>query len=120
MPVDGWRIVPDGVRTVLTSVAQAAETLGSTVDALPAHVESAIAATAQSPVIADALSGFFEHHEPTLEAIGHRVNAAVGGASAATMWYVHGDGDMAAQQQAAASSVLSGPVTFSLPPEAQQ
>lgn len=120
MPIQGWRISPEGVQTVLTNVGAVAATLSGAVDGLPAKVETAVAATAGSPVIGDAIVGLFEHHTPTLEAIGNRIGAATGGAAAATMWYVTGDGEMATQQQQAAASAADGAATFTLPPGAQQ
>ncbi|WP_456844336.1 DUF6507 family protein [Cellulomonas sp. P5_C6] len=112
-----WHIEPAGVQDVLTRVGSAAELLGSAVEQLPGHAESVVAGTASSPIIADALSGFFEFYKPTLTSIGNRINASVGGAAAATRWYLTGDEEMAAQQQAAAQSVAgTGVSTFTVPP----
>ena len=112
-----WRIEPAGVQSVLTQVGTAAETLGSAVEKLPTHAEAVIAGTAGSPIIADAISGFFEFHKPALTSIGNRINASVGGAAAATRWYLTGDEEMAAQQQAAAQTVAgTGVSTFTVPP----
>ncbi|WP_413452999.1 DUF6507 family protein [Georgenia phoenicis] len=100
----GWRITPEGVGTVLTSVGTAADLLSGTIDELPPAAEAAAAGTGNSPVIADALIGFFEHYAPTLESIGTRINNAVGGASAATRAYIDGDLEMAGEVQAAAAA----------------
>lgn len=113
--MSGWRIAPDGVQQVVSSVGEVAGRLNEAVQGLEPQVQNAVAATAESPVIADALIGFFDHHRPTLEAIGNRISSATGGAVAATTWYLTGDQEMAAQQQAAAASALDGAATFSMP-----
>src|SRR5690606_10588358 len=115
-PIDGWKITPAGVETVLKNVSTIASTLAGAVDGLPASAESALAGTANCPIIADALLGFFTHHEPTLTAIGNRINASCGGAAAATQWYLTGDETMAAEQQAEAATVAgTGVSTFEVP-----
>ena len=112
----GWQIEPKGVQDVLLAVGAAAEVMGSAVTALPTHAESVVAGTANSPIIADAISGFFEFFEPSLKSMGNRINASVGGASAATQWYLQGDEAMAAEQQAAAATVAgTGVSTFTVP-----
>ena len=112
-----WRIEPEGVQSVLTKVGTAAEVLGTAVENLPPHAETVVAGTANSPIIADAIAGFFEFYKPTLTSIGNRINASVGGAAAATRWYLTGDEEMAAQQQAAAQTVAgTGVSTFTVPP----
>jgi hypothetical protein len=112
-----WHIEPDGVNTVLTNVGTAAELLGTAVEGLPAHAETVVAGSANSPIIADAIAGFFEFYKPTLTSIGNRINASVGGAAAATRWYLTGDEEMAAQQQSAAQTVAgTGVSTFTVPP----
>lgn len=100
----GWRISPDGVAAVLSAVATVANTLSDSLDKLPPDAEAAAAGTGPSPIIADALNGFFEHHRPTLETIGTRITNAVGGASAATQAYIDGDLDMAAQHLSGAAT----------------
>ncbi|NMR21745.1 DUF6507 family protein [Cellulomonas fimi] len=111
-----WSITPEGVESVLTKVGTVAQTLSGAAEGLPASAESALAATGDNPIIGDALLGFFTHHRPTLESIGNRVNASVGGAAAATQWYLRGDETMAAQQQAAAATVAgTGVPTFQVP-----
>src|SRR3954449_3936265 len=112
-----WRIEPAGVQTVLGLVETAAQTFGREVEKLPAHAEAAVAGTANSPIVADAIVGFFDHYKPTLTSIGNHITASVGGAAAATRWYLAGDEEMAAQQQAAARSVAgTGVSTFTAPP----
>lgn len=113
--MSGWRIAPDGVQQVVSSVGEVAARLNEAVTGLETHVQSAVTATAESPVIADALVGFFDHHRPTLEAIGNRISSATGGAVAATTWYLTGDQEMAAQQQSAAATAVDGAATFTLP-----
>lgn len=100
-----WRITPQGVEDVLLKVGTVAQTLSGAVEGLPAKAEQALVGTGQNPIIADALMGFFEHHKPTLESIGMRIEAGVGGAAAATTAYVQGDEEMAAQAQATAATV---------------
>jgi hypothetical protein len=108
--MSGWRIDVAGVQGVLTRVGVAAQSLTGAVDGLGAHAEGAVAGTASCPIIADALSGFFEFEKPTLTGIGTRISASVGGAAAATMSYVQGDQTMAAEQQAAAATAATGAV----------
>jgi len=98
----GWQIIPTDVVAVLRAVGTVAETLCGAADGLPVEAQAALAGTAQNAIIGDALTGFFEHHAPTLTAIGTRINASVGGAAAATGCYLQGDEAMAREQQAAA------------------
>lgn len=100
-----WRITPEGVEQVLLNVSAVAQTLSPAVEGLPMKAEAAIAGSGDCPIIADALVGFFEHHKPTLEAIGNRISASVNGAGAATTAYVEGDLQMAQQHQQAAAGV---------------
>lgn len=99
-----WRISPEGVGTVLSAVGTVAGTLGEDIEGLPAPAEEAAAATGNSPVIGDALYGFFEHISPTLESIGNRIENGVNGAGGATEAYDSGDTDIAAEIQAAAAA----------------
>ena len=103
--MSGWHIKPDEVETVLTTIGTVAGTLSGAVEGLPAKAEDAIAGTASSGIIADAVSGFFEHHSVTLESIGNRINAGVTGAAQATTAYLTGDEAMAAEHQASAATV---------------
>ena len=102
-----WHIEPGGVQDVLTKVGNVAGLLSNVVQAMPGKAEAAVTA-GNSPIIGDAIAGFFEHHKPTLEGIGNRINASLGGAAAATRWYLEGDETMAAQQQSAAAT-CTGP-----------
>ena len=99
-----WKITPEGVGIVLSSVGTAADMLSGSIDDLPPAAEQAAVGTGNSPIIADALFGFFEHYAPTLESIATRINNAVGGASAATRAYIDGDLEMAGEVQAAAAA----------------
>ena len=98
----GWQIIPTDVVTVLRAVGTVAETLSGAADGLPVDAQSALDGTGRSAIIGEALNGFFEFHAPTLTAIGDRITASVGGAAAATGYYVRGDETMAGEQQAAA------------------
>ena len=109
-----WRIIPADVVTVLRAVGTVAESLCGAADGLPVDAQAALAGTAGSAIIGDALHGFFEFHAPTLTAIGSRISASVGGASAATESYVLGDEEMARAQQAAA--VAAGAVVAAAAP----
>ena len=100
-----WRISPAGVDDVLKAVGSAAAVLSEAVDGLPAHAEAAVAGTDNCPMIADALVGFFEHHSPSLTSMGNRIANSVGGAASATSWYLTGDEQMAAAQQAGAAEI---------------
>lgn len=99
-----WRIHPEGVGTVLSGVGTVAATLSEDIEALPAPVEEAVVATGNSPVIADALYGFFEHISPTLESIGNRIQNGINGAGRATEAYDEGHTDIAEEIQAAAAA----------------
>jgi hypothetical protein len=103
--VSGWHIDPGKVETVLTTVGSVAGVLSGAVDGLQPKAEDAIAGTASSGIIADAVGGFFEHHSVTLQSIGNRINAGVTGAVQATNAYLAGDETMAAEHQAAAATV---------------
>lgn len=80
--------------------------LSTATTSLSGATREAVTGTGDSAVVADALVGFFEANAPTLESIGTRLNAACTGAALATTAYIQGDEEMAAQQQAAALSVL--------------
>lgn len=113
---NGWRVDPDGVQRVLTSVANHSTTLsdalgGSKDGSMPgvsAVVQSA-ATAAQSQVIGEAIAGFFEHQQPTLTGIQNRIRASLLGAAGATQAIVDHDDEMAATTQAnAVSAAKSG------------
>lgn len=99
-----WRIDLDGVGMVLSNVGTVADTLSTNIEALPGPVEEAAVATGNSPIIGDALYGFFEYISPTLESIGNRIHNGVNGAGGAAMAYDDGHVEMAAEIQAAAAA----------------
>ncbi len=99
-----WRINPEGVGQVLSGVGTVASTLTEDIEALPAPVEKAVVATGNSPIIADALYGFFEHISPTLESIGTRIQNGINGAGRAAQAYDDGHTEMAEEIQAAAAA----------------
>lgn len=102
---EGWSIRAGEVETVLRAVVAEAQTLTDAVNAIEGHVASAVTGSADSPVVAEAISVFFENRRTALQAMGTRVNAAVTGAKEATGWYLQGDEEMAATQQALAATV---------------
>lgn len=118
--MSGWRIHPEEIGGVLTAMGSVQASLAASVDTMPAQGEVVIAASGECAIIADALVGFFEHHGPTLQAMGTRINNAVSGVASAVTWYVHGDEEMALDQQASAAQVAGTTAwTPELPPETQ-
>ena len=103
----GWRISPDGVQGVLEGVTAVAGVLSTAVQSMSDSAQEAVTGTGESAIIADALVGFFDAYEPTLESMGARLSSACTGAALATTAYLQGDEEMAADQQAAALSASS-------------
>lgn len=114
--VDGWRVEPAGVQSVLTAVVDRTTTmstaLGGSEDGSVEGVDTIVqdaATAAQSQVIGEAVAGFFEHRRSTLTGIQDRIRASLLGASGATQAVVDGDEEMAATTQAnAVSAATSG------------
>ncbi|MCS5519910.1 DUF6507 family protein [Curtobacterium flaccumfaciens] len=101
--VDGWRVDPAGVEAVLTDVSTKTTTmnnaLGGSADGSIQGVGEVVqdaATAAQSPVIGEALAGFFEHRQATLTGIQNRIQASLYGAAGATRAIVDGDDEMGA------------------------
>jgi Family of unknown function (DUF6507) len=96
----GWRIQPEGVVAVLTTVQADATSLGEAVKNLPVDAQEAVVAT-NSGAIGEAVQSFFElSASPQLSGVSTRITAAMTGASQATQFYVDGDLQMAASTQA--------------------
>ncbi|WP_111719447.1 DUF6507 family protein [Homoserinimonas sp. OAct 916] len=95
----GWKIQPQGVLDVLTSVNTKAEAMGAALEPLSDAMTAAVTAT-NSPAIGDAVQGYFsEVASPQLEGVSARISASITGASGATEAYVQGDLEMAATAQ---------------------
>ncbi|GAA3337210.1 hypothetical protein GCM10017714_03220 [Curtobacterium pusillum] len=112
--VDGWRVDPAGVESVLNSVANRTTTmstaLGGSEDGSVQGVDTIVqdaATAAESQVIGEAVAGFFEHRKATLTGIQNRIRASLLGASGATKAIIAGDEHMAATTQANAVSAAS-------------
>jgi hypothetical protein len=111
-----WSVDPDGVERVLNAVADRSTTMsdalgGSKDGTMPgvASVVQSAATAAQSQVIGEAIAGFFEHQQPTLQGIQNRIRASLLGAAGATKAVIDGDEEMAAKTQAnAVSAATSG------------
>lgn len=100
---DGWKVDPAGVEAVLQDVTSKTTTmndaLGGSSDGSVEGVASVVqdaATAAQSQVIGEALAGFFEHRQTTLEGIQWRIQGALYGAAGATRAIVEGDDEMGA------------------------
>jgi hypothetical protein len=99
-----WKISPSGVTTVVTNVNDHALLLSEDIDALPLAAQEAAVATGDSPVVADALLGFFDHYGTTLESISNRIQNSINGVNGATQAYIDGDTEIAAAIQAEAAA----------------
>jgi hypothetical protein len=112
--VDGWRVDPAGVESVLTAVTDRTTTmstaLGGSEDGSVQGVDTVVqdaATAAQSQVIGEAIAGFFEHRKDTLTGIQNRIRASLLGASGATKAIIDHDDEMAATTQANAVQAAS-------------
>src|SRR6185369_13754796 len=95
-----WRIRPEGVKQVLISVDAEATLLADSLKNLEADFGTAITA-GQSQAVADAVKAWMETESPGLEKVSQRIQASIIGARDATLAYIAGDEEMAAQAQAA-------------------
>ncbi|RFS85502.1 hypothetical protein D0T12_10750 [Actinomadura spongiicola] len=91
-----WDIDPLGVQGVLNRTVSAFRPIEKHVKTFVTSSRDAAEATG-SPRVAQALQGFVQHHQPTLTGIARRTNRTLQAAADATMAYVHGDEQMAAQ-----------------------
>ncbi|RKS74734.1 hypothetical protein BZB76_3253 [Actinomadura pelletieri DSM 43383] len=91
-----WDIKPYGVKNVINRTVGAFKPVEAHVKTFVTSSRDATEATG-SPRVAQALQGFVQHHQPTLTGIARRTNRTLQAAADATMAYVHGDEQMAAQ-----------------------
>jgi hypothetical protein len=97
---DGWSLDPEAVRRVLQVTQKVGEEFADALREPGVHVEAVLEGSAGAPPVADALAGFFERRERQVRGMPERVQAGITGAASALAWYVRGDEEMAAQQQA--------------------
>ena len=97
-----WDIDPAGVSHVLSAVQNRADDLQTALTSTAEDLQAAGFACGQS-LVAVALSGFAGARAPAVAAATGHLESAVSGAAKATMAYVHGDEQMAANAQAAAA-----------------
>lgn len=105
--MSGYEITLSGCETVLNAMLVEAGELSTALGGIEGIVTSAVTSSGQSPVIAEALSVFFENRTATLQGIGTRMEAGMTGAVAAIGWYNKGDEEMMLTQQQLASQVAS-------------
>ncbi|MFI0482181.1 DUF6507 family protein [Actinomadura sp. 9N215] len=91
-----WDIDPYGVQGVINRTAAAFKPIEKHVKTFVTGSRDAAEASG-SPRVAQALQGFVQHHQTTLNGIARRAERTLQGAADATMAYVHGDEEMAAQ-----------------------
>ncbi|MCW2524233.1 MAG: hypothetical protein JWO63_2568 [Frankiales bacterium] len=104
-----WDIEPSGVRAVLVRVQGHAEELNAALQSFGADIESA-AQGSQSQPITSALGDFLAASEGKLARMTGLISAAEDGAVKATLAYLNGDEQMAANAQSAAVAVGNSPV----------
>jgi hypothetical protein len=107
--VSKWSVEPSGVRAVLGRVQGHADELSAALTSFGADLESA-AAGSQSSIVAPALGDFLAASEGRLARVTGLIAAAENGAAKATLAYLHGDEQMAANAQNAALAVGRTPV----------
>ncbi|MCU1445015.1 DUF6507 family protein [Cryobacterium sp.] len=104
-----WSIDPQGVSTVLTSVETAATELSTALDGILTAQDDLVYGAGSLGGVPAAVAALIESEKTRLTNVGRRINAGTLGASTAAIAYVHGDEEMAASAQAAAStSALNG------------
>lgn len=91
-----WDIKPYGVKNVINQTAGAFKPVEKHVKTFVTSTRDAAEATG-SPRVAQALAGFVQHHQPTLSGIARRTERTLQAAADATMAYIDGDDQMAAQ-----------------------
>ncbi|WP_026405668.1 DUF6507 family protein [Actinomadura rifamycini] len=97
-----WDIDPQGVQGVINRTAEAFAPFEQHAGAFATGCRDAGTASGSTQV-SKALSGFVEHHRPTLLGLRNRTQRTLRGAAEATNAYVRGDEEMAAQAQAKAA-----------------
>lgn len=100
--MSGWDIEPGGVKRVLTKVETHASDLGTASGDVATHIESCAQAVGSS-IVTKALSDFATARTPELTALAKRMNSAMTGTVNATLDYMKGSLDMAANAQRAAT-----------------
>jgi hypothetical protein len=110
--VTGWDIHPDGVQAVVTRVGTHTQTLSTAAKSFATNIQAAAQASGSS-VVANALNDFLTHRAAELTGLGTLIESAETGAVNATIAYLKGDEQMAANAQAAAAAAAgtAPPVT---------
>ncbi|UGQ15040.1 DUF6507 family protein [Yinghuangia sp. ASG 101] len=110
--MSGWDIDPLGVQEVLNTTIEAAEEIETWGEAYSGHLESAAYSAGtldfggeEAPEVGpvgDALARFAENTQEDVAYVAARAGASIQGAYDATVAYIEGDLDMAAQSQSKA------------------
>lgn len=104
---EGWNIDPEAVKAVCDETLEAGENLSESLGSFQDPIVSAVEGAGGSRTVAEALYAFSENRQRSNQEMVNRVQAGVAGAATATGWYVQGDEEMAAQQQANISGAVS-------------
>lgn len=105
--IDGYALDLPKCEQVLRQVEVDADGLSTALSGIEGIVTSAVAGTGTSPVVAEAISVFFDNRTALLQGIGTRVLSAMTGTAAAIGWYNQGDDEMRISQQQLASEVAT-------------
>jgi hypothetical protein len=103
-----WDIDPAGVQAVLTRTGTHGQDLANGLTRFLSDTESA-AQTSASALIASALGNFLQAREAELQGIQSHVQTALDGTAKATVAYVLGDQQMAANAQHTAAQAAQVP-----------
>lgn len=109
-----WRLYPQGIQNVLTTVIGQQETLGTalTEDKFTAIFDGVQCGGMFTAVVPNALSQLMTDQQDNLTTVVNRINAGVLGVGNATMAYNNGQQDMAAEFQSQMGNAASGDFSF--------
>lgn len=102
--MDGWDIDPDGVHGVVSRTQDVAAQFENELTAISSALQTG-AENSSSGIVAGAVEGFATAVEADIRFALERTGAVLTAATEATSAYLHGDLDMAASTQAAATAV---------------
>jgi hypothetical protein len=102
-----YKIDPQGVQTVLTTVGDRASELATALDDVDSATQDVLAGSGNDGIVAQALSGFLTDQKAGLENVGTRISAGLNGATLATLAYVQGDEQMEASTSTAMTTAFT-------------
>ena len=106
--MSSWSISPSGVQAVLADVQVSAGDLGTAAEGLATGHEELSGGVGDLLVgVANAVFGLIESQTTTLTSVVNRIESCGAGAAEATIAYVAGDEEMAANAQSAAVTAAS-------------